>query len=275
MERVVRDIESMRVIHGKKPKAHEKEFSEMLKYESGQADIDANQVPGPFSEPWLNVIHAYEPASMPAFEEVLKTDILSEKIHGKVLDVGAGTCWLTAKVSLLPCVEQVFALDLSEKFLSTTSARILKYFHADVNKVTFVISDFSEIPLEDESVDCALLFASIHHSLSPIKTLQEVGRCLKKKGALMVLESPCSVVGIRNGRRRALEQSNAVTEIAYTKAELEYLIEVANIGKVQCFPFDVLSRRGIKMVVRKILRYLGVEDVLLNPPTYLFLVEKK
>lgn len=267
-------IDSIRVIHGKKPKIHEKEFTEMLNYESGQADIDASQVTGPFSEPWLNVISTHEPASMPAFDQVLRIDYLREKIRGRVLDVGSGTCWLTAKTSLLPTVDQVFALDLSEKFMCTTGVRVMKYFNAELGKITFVISDFNKIPLDDESLDCAFLFATIHHSLAPIKTLQEVGRCLKKNGALMILENPCSLIKIRNGRKQALELSKSVTEMAYTKGELEYMIEAANIGNVQSFPFDILSGRGLKMAVRKILRYLGVEAVLINPPTYLFVVEK-
>jgi SAM-dependent methyltransferase len=274
MERVTKDLESIQISYGKRPKEHEKEFTELLHYESGQADIDASQVTGPFSEPWLNVINTHEPASMPAFDQVLRIDYLREKIRGKVLDVGAGTCWLTAKTSLLPTVDQVFALDLSENFMRTTGVRILQHFNAELGKITFVISDFNEIPLDDASLDCAFLFATFHHSLSPIKTLQEVGRCLKKNGVLMILENPCSVIKIRKGRKQALELSKSVTEMAYTKGELEYMIESANIGKVQSFPFDILSGRGLKMAVRKVFRYLGVEAVLINPPTYLFVVEK-
>jgi SAM-dependent methyltransferase len=274
MERVTKDLEGIQIIYGKRPKEHEKEFSELLNYESGQADIDASQATGPYSEPWLNVINTHEPASMPAFDQVLRIEHLREKIRGRVLDVGSGTCWLTAKISLLPTADQVFALDLSEKFMCTTGLRILKYFNAELRKITFVISDFNEIPLEAESLDCVFLFATIHHSLSPIKTLQEVARCLKKKGVLMILENPCSVINIRQGRRRALELSKSVTEMAYTRGELEYMTEAANIGKVETVTFDILSSRGIKMAVRRIFRRLGIEDVVLNPPTYLFVVEK-
>lgn len=268
------NLDGIRIVYGKRPREHEKEFTEFMCYESGRADIDASQVKGPFDEPWLNVIHAYEPASMPAFEQVLRIDTIRERIRGKVLDVGAGTCWLTAKASLLATVDQVFALDLSEKFACTTGVRILRHFNAELHKITFVISDFNEIPLGDETVDCALLFATIHHSLSPIKTLQEVARCLKKKGTLMILENPSSTIKIQGARKKSLELSKSTTEVAYTKRELDYLIQVANIGTVQCFPLDILSRGGLKMVLRRILRFLTVEDLLVNPPTYLFLVAK-
>ena len=90
----------------------------------------------------------------------------------------------------------------------------------------------------------------------------------------MILENPCSVIKIIKGRKQALELSKNVTEMAYTRGELEYMIEAANIGKAQSFPFDILSGRGLKMAVRKIFRYVGVEDVLINPPTYLWLIEK-
>lgn len=266
--------DNVQIIYGRKLENHWKEYAELMHYESGQADIDASKIQGLFDEPWLNVINACESAVILAFEQIVHMNNLRDKIHGETLDIGAGTCWLTAKVSLLQNVNRVFAVDLSEKFLCSVGIRILKYFNVNLSKISFVISDFNDIPLEDETIDCAFLFACIHHSLSPIKTIQEVGRCLKKGGAMMILENPCPSIKIERARKKALELSKNVTEVAYTTRELEYLIKVANIGKVKRFAFDILSRAGIKMGIRKVLRKLGIEDLLINPPTYLFLIEK-
>lgn len=263
------------VIRGRAPKEGEKEFIEKMNTESGQADVAAAQVAGAHAEPWLNVLHSHEPASLPGFELILREPRVRERLRGKALDVGAGTCWLTAKLSRLPEVEQVFALDLSERFLSTTGLRVMKHFEADVSKVSFVVSDFNEIPLESDSLDCAFLWAAIHHSLAPIKTIQEVGRCLKKGGTLFIFESPCSVRKIRDARARMLALSESVTEIAYTRGELEYLIQNARVGELETLPVDALSRGGWRMAVRQGLRRLGVEDVLINPPCYLFMVRKR
>lgn len=267
-------LDKIPVIYGRRPRIHEKEFSELKHYESGCADMEADYVKGPFGEPWLNVVNAYEPSSMPAFEQILRLEGLRKKIYGKILDLGAGTCWLTAKLSLLPDINQVFALDLSERFMFSAGMRVLKYLHAEFPKITFVVSDFNEIPLENESIDCAFLFGSIHHSLSPIKTLQEVSRCVKKGGVIMILESPISSIRIWAARERSFGLNKNATEIAYTMRELEYIIKISNLGLVKRYSLDILSKGGIKMLVRRILRKFGVEDLLINPPTYLFMVEK-
>lgn len=246
----------------------------MMHYESGRADRDARQTAGASAEPWLNVLRTHEPGSMPAFDWIVSQPELRARIHGKVLDVAAGSCWLSAKAALLPEVEQVYALDLSERFLRTTGERIVRHFGADPEKVTFVASDFNHIPLEDGSLDCAFLFAAIHHSLSPIKTLQEVGRCLRPGGAILVVESPSSLVHIRRQRRRSLALSEHVTEIAYTREELEYVMAVACVGPVHALPLQAAGGRPVRRMVRHLLRRLGWEDAVLTPPTYLFVIEK-
>ncbi|HEV3459570.1 MAG TPA: class I SAM-dependent methyltransferase [Thermoanaerobaculia bacterium] len=262
------------VIHGRRPQQHEKEHSERTLYDSGQAELDAAQVAGPSSEPWLNVLAAHEPASMEILDWILSRDDLRQKVRGDVLDAGAGTCWLTARVSLLPQVERVFALDLSERFLTTVGTRVMTVLGGDLSKVTFVESDFNAIPLATGSLDCAFLFGAIHHSLSPIKTLQEIGRCLKPGGLLLMLENPASPLRIGMLRERALAASGQVTEICYTRAEIEYLIANARIGKCQVLPGPLRRSFGFKALVRRSLRRLHLEHVLLNPPNYLFLIER-
>jgi SAM-dependent methyltransferase len=262
------------VIHGRRPQEHEKEYIERMHYESGQGEVDASKVAGPFSEPWLNVINAYEPGSMPTLEWILSCDPLREKVRGNVLDAGAGTCWLTARVSLLPRVERVFALDLSDRFLTTVGARVMKVLGADLTKVTFVESDFNAIPLANESLDCAFLFGAIHHSLSPIKTLQEIGRCLRPGASLLILENPASPIRIARQRRNSLAMSQSVTEITYTRGEIEYLIANAKIGPCKVLPPPMRRSFRFKALVRRTLRRLQLEHILLNPPNYLFLVEK-
>lgn len=266
---------SIPVIRGHIPAPTEKEYKEMMNYESGKGNEDAKNTPGPYPEPWLNVIHTHEPASIPAFDRVVAHPEIRKGIHGTVLDLGAGTCWLSAKLSLLPEVKKVYSLDLSEKFLMTVGTRILNYFRAHLEKINFVISDFNKIPLEDESVDAAFFFASLHHSLVPVKTLQEVGRCVKKGGMIYVLENPTASIHIEAERKKCLEISKEVTEFAHTKRDWEYLIKVANVGPFTVYPFDILSRGGLKGIVRKLLRKWNIEDLIINPPTYLFAIKKE
>jgi len=263
------------VIRGRLPNTWEREYREFQHYDAGQAEADAKVVGGDSAEPWIEVIRAYEPSAFPAVERLLADERLRAKIRGTVIDVGAGTCFLSAHLSRLPAVQRVYAVDLSEKFLASTGARILEHFGAAIEKMTFVASDFNDIPLPAASVDAAFIFAAIHHSLAPIKTLQEVARVLKPGGTVFILENPKSVIGIRKARLASLALSSEATEIAYTRGELEYVIANANIGRCEVLRWDLLSRPGPRRWIRTIVRVLGLEDVLLNPPNYLFVITRR
>ena len=97
----------------------------MMKYDSGSAEADAEKIPGPSDEPWLNVLATCEPVSPPALEQAIGDPATRSAVRGKIIDVGAGTCWATARLSKLPEVTEVVALDLSEQFLTTVGGRII------------------------------------------------------------------------------------------------------------------------------------------------------
>ena len=114
-------------------------------------------IAGGAAEPWVEVIRQFEPSAFPAVSRLLAHPDLSARIRGTVIDVGAGTCFLSAKLSRLAAVERVYPIDLSEAFLTSTGARMLQHFDAAVDKVTFVATDFNEIPLPDASADAAFI----------------------------------------------------------------------------------------------------------------------
>jgi SAM-dependent methyltransferase len=269
------DIPDIPVIRGRIPNPWEKEYRELQHYESGQAESDAQSRSTGAAEPWEEVIRQSEPSAFPAVARLMADPSLTARIKGTVIDVGAGTCFFSAELSKRADVERVYAVDLSEKFLTTVGARVLRHFGARLEKIQFVASDFNDIPLPAATVDAAFLFASIHHSLAPIKTLQEVARLVKPGGTIFILENPKSVMGIRKAREVALALSDDVSEVTYTRGELEYLIATANVGRCETIRFDVLSRPGPRRWIRAAVRLVGLEDVILNPPNYLFVITRK
>jgi SAM-dependent methyltransferase len=258
------------VILGQLPDPDEPEFREMSVYESGVADEAAKASPGRHAEPWLNVLEAHEPANLPAIDYALAHPELGPRIHGRVLDLAAGTCWVSAKLSRLGRVAEVVALDLSRRFLTTVGVRMIQCFEGDIAKIKFAASSFNRIPFEAESFDCVFLVAAIHHSLSPIKTLIEARRVLKPGGTLIVLEHPSSVVGVRANRDKslALSRSTQATELCYTRGEFEYMIRHAGFGDLSFRPFPPEASTFLRNLVRQTLRRTGLED-LLRPPLYL------
>mgnify|MGYP003348485400 FL=1 len=52
------------------------------------------------------------------------------------------------------------------------------------------------------------------------------------------------------------------------------MIANANIGACEVHLWDVLSRPGPRQWLRRLVRAAGLEDVLLNPPNYLFVITR-
>jgi SAM-dependent methyltransferase len=245
----------------------EPEYRELMKYESGQAERDAGA--GTHQEPWLNVLDDRERGSPPAIEMAIARAEISRHLRGRALDLGAGTCWATARLSRLPRIDEVVALDNSEQFLTSVGSRVIQACGGNSRKIRFAVGSFNDVPFPAESFDCAFLIAAIRHSLSPLKTLLEARRVLTPGGALLVVEMPSSVLAIRRRRREAIEisRTTGATEVCYTRGELDYLLRHAGFDRLSYYAVEGLSRGRLRRVLRLGLRRLRLED-LLRPPVY-------
>ncbi len=251
---------------GTVPTPRDLEYPEYLQYEDGSADRAAAAIPGPHAEPWQNVITAYEPGSQPQLEQLLGHPRLGPRVRGRVLDLGAGTCWATARLSRVPAVEEVTAVDLAPSFLAGTGNRMLEVCGADRTKVRLLASTFERVPRPDATFDTMFLIAAIHHALAPIRVLREAYRMLRPTGTLFVLESPALPWQIEARRRQAVSISRATgtTEIAYTKSELLYLLRCGGFAIDEAVPSEGLSSRLPQRLARRMFRGLGLESRLMN-----------
>ncbi len=246
----------------------------MMAYESGLADRWAKARTGRHPEPWLNVLEACEPGVPPALDYAIATPAISRYIRGRALDMGAGTCWATAKLSTLSAIDEVVALDMSERFLTDVGPRIIEHFGGVPAKIGFAVGSFNHVPLPDASFDCAWLISAIHHSLSPVKTLLEARRLLRPDGTLFVLEGPSSVLQIRQRRLHSIAMSHLTnsTEMNYTKGELEYLIRHAGFEPT-AYPVATNTRGIVRKALRAGLRATGLEGYV-RPAMYVIVCRK-
>jgi ubiquinone/menaquinone biosynthesis C-methylase UbiE len=247
--------------------ATEPEYRELTVYESGDAENEARAVQGRHAEPWLNVLDERELGSPPAIEFALAHRDVSLLIKGRAIDLGAGTCWVTARLSKVAAVDEIVALDMSERFLTDVGSRVIGHSGGLRDKIRFAVGSFNDIPFPAGSFDCAFLVAAIHHSLSPVKTLIEARRVLKSDGVLIVVENPSPILWIRQKRQAALDLSRktGATEICYTTGELDYMLRHAGFESVCYYPVDGLTRGAIRKVLRGALRALRLENVLRTP----------
>jgi SAM-dependent methyltransferase len=100
----------------------------------------------------------------------------------KVLDFGAGTCWLSRVLTQLNC--ETICCDPSPTALDIGRRLFEEYplIGTVVYKPTFLPFDGHRIDLPDESVDRILCFDAFHHVPNPAEVIREFGRVLKKGG---------------------------------------------------------------------------------------------
>lgn len=96
-------------------------------------------------------------------------------------DLGCGTGLLSEAVA--PAVGQVIAVDESGAMLSAARRRLASVDNVDVRS-----GSLEDLPIEDGTLDVALLFMVAHLVLEPLKALAEVRRTLKPGGRLVMLD---------------------------------------------------------------------------------------
>lgn len=197
------DNQQVRLTIGRLPRPEDPEFREMQNYESGRAEAAASTIPGPHQEPWLNVLSFHEPGARPSLEQALATEPIRQRMTGKIVDLGAGTCWVTAELSKLDSVDEVVAVDLSPVFFQQVGTRMIRELDGNVDKIRFVAGTYEEVPEPDGTFDVALLIASIHHAIAPLRVLLEARRLLRQGGLLLMIENPCQPLPSRSGDARA------------------------------------------------------------------------
>lgn len=100
-----------------------------------------------------------------------------------ILDLGAGNCWMTYRISLRnhnACAADIF-VDARDGLLA--ARHYPQPFPA-------VAAEFDDLPFRDASFDLVVFNASLHYSTDYEVTLSEARRCLRPDGQLVVLDSP-------------------------------------------------------------------------------------
>jgi SAM-dependent methyltransferase len=107
----------------------------------------------------------------------------SERKPLNVLDLGAGNCWLSHRLSLrghCPLAVDIFNDERD-------GLRAARHYP---NALRVLEADFDHLPVASKSFDLAIFNASFHYSVDYFRTLSEIRRCLLPSGLLVILETP-------------------------------------------------------------------------------------
>jgi ubiquinone/menaquinone biosynthesis C-methylase UbiE/DNA-binding transcriptional ArsR family regulator len=96
-------------------------------------------------------------------------------------DLGCGTGQVTE--ALAPFVGHVVAVDSSGEMLQAARARLRGRANITVRRGTL-----ERLPLDDDSLDVAVLALVLHHAADPARVLAEAARAVKRGGRLLIAD---------------------------------------------------------------------------------------
>ena len=117
----------------------------------------------------------------------------------KVLDLGAGNCWLSYRLTELG--HQPTAIDIfSDPRDGLGAARHYP------KSFPVMEANFDQLPFASSSFDLVVFNASIHYSSDYLRTLTEARRCLRPQGRVVILDSPVYKLSQHGEQMRAERQ---------------------------------------------------------------------
>ena len=110
------------------------------------------------------------------------------KLQGAGLDLGAGICWLEPILfSRFPAIQKIHCVEFSRHRLFDLAPRYLNHHAVAREKCVLCLGTFSDIKLEDHSLDFVVTCQSLHHAKDPAAVLAEIRRLLKRGGLFVAL----------------------------------------------------------------------------------------
>jgi len=117
-----------------------------------------------------------------AVEEAL-LDMVPQQDAGRLLDIGTGTGRVLEL--LAPRISQGVGVDASKAMLALARARLAR---PGLGHCSVRLADMYRLPFPDASFDRAVLQMVLHYAEDPHGVLTEVGRVLRPRGQLIVID---------------------------------------------------------------------------------------
>lgn len=112
-----------------------------------------------------------------------------ESFKGTGVDLGSGVGCISATIALKDTVKKIYSVELVESVVNLCQPIIIKKIVGkDFKKVISIRGDFDKLKLKDNSLDFAVSWFSMHHSMNPVKTFKEAFRVLKKGGRFIFVD---------------------------------------------------------------------------------------
>jgi 2-polyprenyl-3-methyl-5-hydroxy-6-metoxy-1,4-benzoquinol methylase len=167
------------------------------------------------------------------------------EFNGRILEIGAGSCWLSSVLSKFPKVQEVYALDFSRRILTEIAPRVMDHLKADASKIVRVRGSFYDLRRLGKQFDFVVCDETLHHADYPIILLKQICKVLSEDGLLISIREPIApklpilkFVGKRIFGFR--EKRLGVTENNYTLNEWHKLFRLSGFA-MTCYTLHPTS----------------------------------
>ncbi|WP_028065707.1 class I SAM-dependent methyltransferase [Solirubrobacter soli] len=123
---------------------------------------------------------------------------------GTVVELGAGSCWLSAALTTLPGVEEAIGVEFSRYRLEELAPVAIAALGADPARVTRRLADFNAHGLPDASADLVVFDAAFHHAADRLHIAKVAFRLLRPGGRLLLFREPTLAL-LRRNRDHGIE----------------------------------------------------------------------
>jgi len=159
-----------------------------------------------------------------------------------VADIGCGEGYLTVEAARF--AERVIAIDRSPAMLQRGRELARR---RRVSNIRWKRGDIESLPLDDDSIDLALLSQALHHAKDPSNALAEAARVTRPGGRVLVLD-------LRRHDQRWVSEALGDRWLGFEDDELAGLLRSAGLTGVRVSvgarrardPFTVLIASGVK-----------------------------
>ncbi|MEO6238416.1 MAG: metalloregulator ArsR/SmtB family transcription factor [Vicinamibacterales bacterium] len=163
-----------------------------------------------------------------------------------VADLGCGDGYLTVEASRF--AQKVIAVDRSDAALARAREMAKR---RRLTNVEWKRGELENVPLDDATVDVALLSQALHHAGSPATALAEAARIVKPGGRVLILE-------LRGHEETWVRDRLGDAWLGFDDAELKRLMAAAGLTDIKVTvgarrvrdPFTVLVASGVKTADR-------------------------
>jgi SAM-dependent methyltransferase len=144
---------------------------------------------------------------------------------GRILDLGAGNCWMSYRLALARY--RPLAVDLLTNDLDGLGAAEHFRSHLPAMFPRFQ-AELARLPFQDEQFDAVVFNASFHYAEDYVATLREALRCVKTGGMVIISDTPWYSRD-ESGRKMVLERRTSFLQRYGTASDsiksLEYLTD--------------------------------------------------